>query len=53
VTGRYLLDANIILGVFNGEALLQRRVMNAPEVFLSIVSLGELFYGARNSVGRE
>jgi tRNA(fMet)-specific endonuclease VapC len=49
VTGRYLLDTNIVIGIFNGESLLQHRVINTPEVFLSIVSLGELFYGARNS----
>lgn len=49
MTGRYLLDTNIVIGVFNGESLLQRRVISTPEVFLSIVSLGELFYGARNS----
>jgi tRNA(fMet)-specific endonuclease VapC len=49
VTGRYLLDTNIVIGVFNGDSLLQHRVTNTPEIFLSIVSLGELFYGARNS----
>lgn len=49
MTGRYLLDTNIVIGVFNGESLLQRRVTSTPEVFVSIVSLGELFYGARNS----
>jgi tRNA(fMet)-specific endonuclease VapC len=49
VTGRYLLDTNIIIAIFNGETLLQRRVTNTPEVFISIVSQGELFYGAYNS----
>ena len=49
MTGKYLLDTNIVIAVFNGDALLQHRVINAPEVFLSIVTLGELFYGARNS----
>jgi tRNA(fMet)-specific endonuclease VapC len=46
VTGRYLLDTNIVIAVFNGDALLQRRVLNSPEVFTSIITLGELHYGA-------
>jgi tRNA(fMet)-specific endonuclease VapC len=49
VTGRYLLDTNIVIAIFNGDSLLQRRVLNAPEAFVSIVTLGELFYGAYNS----
>jgi tRNA(fMet)-specific endonuclease VapC len=49
VTGRYLLDTNIVIAVFNGDALLQRRVTTTPEVYISIVTLGELFYGAHNS----
>jgi tRNA(fMet)-specific endonuclease VapC len=49
VTGRYLLDTNIVIAVFNGDTLLQRRVANAPEAFVSIVTLGELFYGAYHS----
>ena len=49
MTGRYLLDTNIVIAVFNGDALLQRRVVNTSEVFLSIVSLGELYYGASKS----
>jgi tRNA(fMet)-specific endonuclease VapC len=49
VTGKYLLDTNIVIAVFNGDALLQRRVISTSEVYLSIVTLGELFYGAHNS----
>lgn len=49
MTGRYLLDTNIVIAVFNGDTLLQRRVANAPEAFVSIVTLGELFYGAYHS----
>lgn len=49
MTGRYLLDTNIVIAVFNGDALLQRRVISTPEIYLSIVTLGELFYGAHNS----
>jgi tRNA(fMet)-specific endonuclease VapC len=49
VTGRYLLDTNIVIGIFNGDALLQRRLANSTEVFLSIVVLGELLYGALSS----
>jgi tRNA(fMet)-specific endonuclease VapC len=49
VTGKYLLDTNIVIAVFSGDTLLQRRVANAPEAFVSIVTLGELFYGAYHS----
>jgi tRNA(fMet)-specific endonuclease VapC len=49
VTGRFLLDTNIVIGIFNGDALLRRRLVNEPEVFLNIVVLGELLYGTYNS----
>jgi tRNA(fMet)-specific endonuclease VapC len=50
VTGRYLLDTNVVIAVFNGDALVQQRLIRAQKTFLSIVTLGELFYGARGSV---
>ena len=49
MTGRYLLDTNIVIAIFNGDDHLERRVASTPEVFISIVTLGELFYGAYNS----
>ena len=49
MSGRYLLDTNIIIGLFNGEAAITRRVDSAPEIFLSCVVLGELHFGATRS----
>lgn len=48
--GRYLLDTNIVIALLNGDLAVQRALTEAPEAFLSIFTLGELFYGAYKSV---
>ncbi|HSK77938.1 MAG TPA: type II toxin-antitoxin system VapC family toxin [Thermoanaerobaculia bacterium] len=48
--GRYLLDTNVVIALLNGELAVQRALAEAPEAFLSIFTLGELFYGAYKSV---
>ncbi|RIK87181.1 MAG: VapC toxin family PIN domain ribonuclease [Planctomycetota bacterium] len=46
--GDYLLDANIVIAIFNGD---QSAVANLRQgtVFLSTIVLGELYYGAIQS----
>lgn len=48
-TGRYLLDTNIVIAVFAGEESVLSRVEAAAAVFVPVIVLGELFYGARQS----
>ncbi|HEX6865325.1 MAG TPA: PIN domain-containing protein, partial [Thermoanaerobaculia bacterium] len=48
--GRYLLDTNVVIALLNGDLAVQKALAEAPEAFLSIFTLGELFYGAYKSV---
>lgn len=48
-SGKYLLDTNIVIAMFAGEAAIQERRKNADKVFLPSPVVGELCYGARKS----
>jgi len=50
VNGKILLDTNIIIALFAGDEGVQKALSEANEVFLSIVVLGELMYGALKSL---
>jgi tRNA(fMet)-specific endonuclease VapC len=47
--GRYLLDTNIVIALFNGDPGVKTRLQASPEIFLSSVVLGELYFGAAKS----
>jgi tRNA(fMet)-specific endonuclease VapC len=47
--GRFLLDTNIIIALFNGDPDVEARLQGSAEVFLSSVVLGELYFGAARS----
>ncbi|NET35388.1 MAG: type II toxin-antitoxin system VapC family toxin [Cyanothece sp. SIO1E1] len=49
MSGRYLLDTNIIIGLFASEASIIDNLAQADEVFIPSIALGELYYGARKS----
>jgi tRNA(fMet)-specific endonuclease VapC len=46
MNGRYLLDTNIIIAFFVGEAAIHKRLGQAEEIFIPCIALGELYYGA-------
>ena len=46
---RLLLDTNAVSSLFKGEEAIRYLLADAEEVLLSIVVLGELYYGARKS----
>ena len=46
VSGKYLLDTNIVIALFAGEPSVHRRFDLAEHVFLPNFVVGELFYGA-------
>jgi tRNA(fMet)-specific endonuclease VapC len=48
-TGRVLLDTNIIIQLFADDAGVRLGVAHADAVFVPVIALGELFYGARQS----
>ena len=49
MSGRHLLDTNVVVALLNAEDAVTARLDALPEVFLSIVTLGELYFGAANS----
>lgn len=49
MSGRYLLDSNIVVALFAGEPDLLSHLKEAEEVFLPSVVIGELYYGAFKS----
>jgi tRNA(fMet)-specific endonuclease VapC len=49
MSGRYLLDTNIIIALFADEAAVKNRFAQADEVFIPSIAVGELCYGARKS----
>jgi tRNA(fMet)-specific endonuclease VapC len=50
MTGRFLLDTNIVIALFAKEAVVQASLANAAEVFIPSIVLGELYYGANKSL---
>lgn len=53
MSGRFLLDTNIVIAIFAEEPAVLERVTAAEEVFVPAVALGELYYGARKSARPE
>jgi tRNA(fMet)-specific endonuclease VapC len=49
VSGRFLLDTNIVIALFEGDDKVLSNLDQAAEVFTSAVVLGELFFGAAKS----
>lgn len=49
MNGRYLLDTNIVIGLFAQDAAILRHLTEAKAVFLPSIVIGELYFGARNS----
>ncbi|MBI4469037.1 MAG: PIN domain-containing protein [Acidobacteria bacterium] len=53
MSGRFLLDTNFVIALFAQESVVLERVAAADEVFVPVVALGELYYGARKSTRAE
>ncbi|MFK5970201.1 MAG: type II toxin-antitoxin system VapC family toxin [Candidatus Marithrix sp.] len=49
MTGRFLLDTNIVIGLFANDFAIQQHLKNTQEIFIPSIVIGELYYGARNS----
>ena len=46
MSGRYLLDTNIIIDLLANEDGIKTKLAGVEEVFVSSITIGELFYGA-------
>ena len=47
--GRFLLDTNIIIALFAAKRKVLQRLRRAERVFVPVIALGELIYGANKS----
>lgn len=50
MSGKYLLDTNIVIALFANDSAVMESLSKAEEVFIPSVVIGELFYGAHKSV---
>jgi len=49
MSGKCLLDTNIVIALFADDAQVKDNLANTEEVFIPSVVIGELFYGAHKS----
>jgi tRNA(fMet)-specific endonuclease VapC len=49
MSGRFLLDTNIVIALWANDATVTHQLGTAGEVFIPIIVLGELYYGTRKS----
>src|SRR5918911_1643856 len=49
MSGRFLLDTNIVIALWANDVAVTSQLAVASEVFVPIIVLGELYYGARKS----
>ena len=49
MSGKVLLDTNIVIALFADEASIKENLSKTEEVFIPNVVIGELFYGAHKS----
>ena len=49
MNGRYLLDTNAVIALFENETRLLERLATASETFVPTIALGELYFGAAKS----
>jgi tRNA(fMet)-specific endonuclease VapC len=50
MTGKILLDTNIVIALFANEAPVIQFIEQADEIFIPSIGLGELYFSARKSV---
>lgn len=49
MSGKYLLDTNIIIALFAEDPLVKKHIAKAGEIFIPAIVIGELFFGAFKS----
>ncbi|MFT6359603.1 MAG: tRNA(fMet)-specific endonuclease VapC [Saprospiraceae bacterium] len=49
MSGKYILDTNILIALFKKEEEVVKKISKAKEVFIPSIVIGELFYGAYKS----
>ena len=49
MSGKYLLDTNIVIALFAEDPSVQKHIAKAEEIFIPATVIGELFFGAFKS----
>lgn len=49
MNGKYLLDTNIVIPFLTDDAWIKQKIRQTAEVFIPVIVIGELFYGAKKS----
>ncbi|HRX49560.1 MAG TPA: type II toxin-antitoxin system VapC family toxin [Spirochaetota bacterium] len=49
MSGRYLLDTNIIIDLFNGDDAVKKKIITLDEIFVPNIVIGELYFGSYGS----
>jgi len=51
--GSYLLDSGIVIDLFKGNEVIISRIEQVETIYISVIGLGELYYGANKSTKPE
>jgi tRNA(fMet)-specific endonuclease VapC len=49
MNGSYILDSNIVINVFRNDSKTIERVTQLRNIYIPVIVLGELYYGANKS----
>ncbi|MCB0194497.1 MAG: type II toxin-antitoxin system VapC family toxin [Anaerolineae bacterium] len=49
MSGKYLLDTNVVIALFAGDVQVTDKIKRAEEIFIPSIVIGELYYGAEKS----
>ncbi len=49
----YLLDTNIVINLLKGQKKIADEISKAQAIYLPVPALGELYFGAENSIRKE
>jgi predicted nucleic acid-binding protein len=51
ISGKFLLDTNYVIRLMAGRKLIDERLSSDPDLYLSIIVLGEIYYRRKNRNG--
>jgi tRNA(fMet)-specific endonuclease VapC len=49
MSGKHLLDTNIIIAIFRSDAKVIQQLASSPDTYVPVIALGELYFGAEHS----
>lgn len=49
----FLLDTNIIIGLFSNDHAIVEKISTSKEIFIPVIVIGELYFGATQSIKKE